>query len=65
MGCVSDPGFHQCSRLAKVLTDAGAEVDINSGDMHETQFEEYLSKAKTRIGGNIFEVSQLYLELER
>lgn len=54
-GCVSDPDFHRCCMLAKVLENEGIAVDFEL-DMYETQFDEYLAKKKTRLGGNIFEV---------
>lgn len=55
-GCVSDPLFHQCLKLAKMLQDAGTAVHVDGGEMYETQFDDYLCKAKRKLGGNIFEV---------
>lgn len=56
-GCVSDPAFHRCLKLAKALEVVGVAVDIDSdGEMHEPQYDEYLSKMETTLGGDIFNV---------
>lgn len=56
IGCVSDPSFHRCCKMAKILRDAGISGQVPVELMLETQYEHFLENKKTKLGGNIFEV---------
>ena len=55
-GCVSDPMYHRCSKMATILADTGISEIAHCEAMVEIEYQEYLENMKTQIGGGTFEV---------
>lgn len=64
-GCISDPSFHRCCKMAEVLRNAGISAQVSVEPMHEAAFDEFLEEQKKQVGGSIFEVWLLIYSIGR